>query len=378
MPSRPLISVFAIVALLVGAAQPPASAVGNPVAARPEPGPVPNGPVYAAVYAGDVLYLGGDFTSVTSGGRAQARSRLAAVDARSGDLLPWVPTADGRVLALAVAGSTVYVGGGFGQVGGANRTGLASVDSGTGEVTAFDPRPRGQVLALAAGPDRLYVGGRLGSTGNVAAYTLATGERDAGWRARTDGVVETLAVAGSRVYLGGNFTALNSVTGTGRLAAVDAVTGARVPEFTPRIDARVWDLATGGDGSVYAAVAGPGGRTFALDGTGATRWIATTDGDPQAVTHLDGVVYTGGHFDRACTTPRVGDKGVCLDGSASRIKLAALDAGTGQLLAWDPRGNGVHGVFALAAHPGLGKVTAGGEFTTVGGVRWPYLARFGR
>src|SRR5213083_2507553 len=47
------------------------------------------------------------FTSI--GG--QVRNRIAALTVATGEAAAWDPNADGRVLALAVKGSTVYVGG---------------------------------------------------------------------------------------------------------------------------------------------------------------------------------------------------------------------------------------------------------------------------
>jgi len=59
--------------------------------------------------SGSTVYVGGGFTSV--GG--QARNRLAALDASTGNATSWNPNADSWVNALAVSGSTVYVGGEF-------------------------------------------------------------------------------------------------------------------------------------------------------------------------------------------------------------------------------------------------------------------------
>ena len=39
---------------------------------------------------------------------------------------------------------------------------------------------------------------------NLAAFSLSSGALDRRWRPRADNRVETLAVAGSRVYLGGS------------------------------------------------------------------------------------------------------------------------------------------------------------------------------
>ncbi|MFG2037965.1 hypothetical protein [Dactylosporangium sp. NPDC048998] len=50
---------------------------------------------------------------------------------------------------------------------------------------------------------------------------------------------------------------------------------------------------------------------------------------------------------------------------------------TGALLDWAPQANGIVGVRSLAASEALHQVTAGGEFTTIGGASQKRLAVFG-
>lgn len=112
--------------------------------------------------------------------------------------------------------------------------------------------------------------------------------------------------------------------------------------------------------------------SYALNGT--AKWALTTDGDAQAVAVLGSTVYIGGHFDNVCRTARNGDHGLCLDGSVSRIKLAATDL-NGKLLGWSPQGNGIRGVLALVASPQTG-VVATGEFTMLDGKSQKRIAVF--
>jgi hypothetical protein len=177
------------------------------------------------------------------------------------------------------------------------------------------------------------------------------------------------------MYVGGKFHKIGTA-GAYKLAAVNYSSGVLDTTFKPSVQIIVYGITLGPDGSVYAAEAGTGGRAVEYSSTGATGWTFTTDGDVRALTYYNGVVYVGGHFDNACKSANVGAHGLCLDGSVSRVKLAAVDAATGTLQAWDPQGNGIHGVFAVASSTGLGSVAASGEFTTLKGVAHGRFAQF--
>ena len=120
----------AIGALLIGA---PAQAAV--VSATPDPLPTFDGTVLATAYAGNTLYVGGEFTKATAGGKTVARSRLAAINATTGALLSWAPAVNGTVRAIAISGSAVYIGGDFGTVAGAKRDSIARIDAGTARCT---------------------------------------------------------------------------------------------------------------------------------------------------------------------------------------------------------------------------------------------------
>jgi hypothetical protein len=370
-----------LVALVIGAlgalgAAAPAQAV---VSASPVTSATFNGGVYALAVRGTTVFIGGNFTSATYNGHHYARQRLAAVDAATGALLDWAPTADAAVRALAVDGSAVYAAGDFAYVGGLHRDGVARLDASTGAVGAFKHSVLGAPKALGVGHGLLYVAGHLtGVDGkvraNTAAFSLTTGTLVDSWAPATDDTVESLAVTADRVYLGGSFHRTNDVSSTTRLVAVDPDTGVLDLTFRPKPVAVVHGV-TAGPAGVYAAIGGQGGRAVGYGFDGTEQWNLTTDGDVQAVAVLAGKVYFGGHFDNVCATVNNGAHGVCTDGSLVRVKLGA--AGTdGTLDAWSPNGNGIHGVFALAPVQANGRLAAGGEFTTIGGVSRPRFALF--
>ncbi len=373
--SRRLLTVGAAAAVVIVSGAAPAPAVS----ASPELAPLFNGSVYAVAYRGSTVYVGGSFTSVGWGGRTYDRQRLAAFDASSGALLNWSPAADATVRALAISGSSVYAGGDFHRVSGRRRDALVRIDATSGAVGTFSHSVSGAPYALAAGNGRLYVGGSFASVDgtprrNLAAFSLAGGGLDRGWRAGADDSVHSLALSGSRVYVGGAFHKINGISGTLRIAAVSATSGGVFNAFRPNAPAQVNALATDANG-VYAATGGQGGKVLAYSGGGLVRWTRVFDGDTVAVATLNGIVYVGGHFDRACLTNRNGSQGACTDGAVSRVKLAAIDS-RGGLTPWAPQANGVIGVRALGVDRPQGRIAAGGDFTTINGQNRKRLAFF--
>jgi len=340
-----------------------------------------NGTVLTIAYAKNTVYVGGDFTAALVNGKPVARGRLAAIDARTGELLPWAPVADGRVKSLVADGSSIYLAGDFARVAGQKRDSLARVDATSGALhSTFKHSISGRPMAAFAAHGRLYVGGTITAVDGqkrdrLAAFSLGSGTLDTRWRPTVDDQVETIAAAGERVYIGGRFRKVNSVSGYGKLAALDPAGATLVTGFKPRPPAITYGLAVTGD-AVFSAHGGQGGRISRYTPAGVLTWSATFDGDAQAVTVLGDTVYAGGHFDRACSTARTGSQGACVDGSDHRVKLASLSAADGHLREWTADANGVEGVLVLASSAKLGKVAMGGAFTTVDGRQQKRFAQF--
>jgi hypothetical protein len=340
-----------------------------------------NGTVLAVAYLGDTVYVGGDFTKAIVNGKTYSRTRLAAVDAVTGALKSWAPSADARVKAIATSGSSVYVAGEFGYVSGSKRDSLARLDASSGAVSStFKHSINGKPYAVAADNGRLYVGGTItsvdGSTRTrLAAFNLTSGVLDAAWKPTVDDQVEAITAANSRVYVGGKFHKVNAVSGYDRLVALDPASGSIISGFKPKATVISYGIAVTSD-AVYSASGGQGGKLNAYTTSGGARWTATFDGDAQAVAALGDTVYVGGHFDKACTTANTGAQGVCVDGSEDRVKLAALDAYDGELQDWTADANGIEGVLAMAGSDTLSTIAAGGAFTTIDGATQKRFAQF--
>jgi hypothetical protein len=358
----------------------PAHAAVDTVSAVPDSTPQFNGDVFTVAYAGSTIYLGGDFTAATVGKTVSTRNHLAAINASTGALLPWAPSADGQVRALALDGTDVYITGGFQNVNGLHRDKLAMVDGISGVLSnTFVHDITGYTRAIAVSNGRVYVGGLFSAIdgvakANLAAFTLATGALDNGWATSTNDRVNALWATASRIYVGGKFTQTNGLTNTPRLRAVDPTTGAYDTTFKPGAPYEVFAIAQG-PSDVYAALAGPGGRVMAFTSTGTAKWTITTDGNAQAVNVMGDTVYGGGHFDNVCKSTNTGAQGFCVDGSTHRGKMFAVDL-DGTLLGWDPDANGVNGTHQIAVNLDLHKAAFGGNWGTVAGASHKKFVQF--
>jgi hypothetical protein len=372
------VAALAVIGATIAVAATPAQAAFS---ATPATTPGFNGTVLAVAYSGTTLYVGGDFTSAVVNGKTVARSRLAAVNALTGELLPWAPSADARVKAISVSGSSVYVAGDFGYVSGQKRDSLARLDAVSGAVSStFKHSISGKPYALAAAGTRLYLGGAITAVNGqtrtrLAAFNLTTGALDGGWKPTADDQVEAITATDGRIYVGGKFHKVNSISGYDRLVALDPASAAIVTSFRPKATVITYGIAASSAG-VFTATGGQGGRAHAYSTSGTLRWTAAFDGDAQAVAAYGSTVYVGGHFDSACRTPRTGTQGVCLDGSDDRVKLAAFDSGTGNLLGWTANANGIEGVLTMATSSSAGALAAGGAFTMINGRSQKRLAQF--
>jgi hypothetical protein len=357
----------------------PGAAASPTVTSTPRRAVTFNGTVRSVVYAGNRVYVGGDFTRARNRGRTIVRHHVAALSARTGRLLRWNPRPSGPVLAIAVRRKRVYLGGDFSRVRGVRRRNLAKVTVSGRVVRRFRHAPNRQVSAMAISGHTLYIGGTFGAVGGrdrdrLAAINLRNNRIRARWRPSVSGQVRALATGRRRVYVGGSFSRVNGRRGTKFLSAVGTARGHLDSSFHPSIDYRVLDLAVT-NGGVFAAADGPGGNLRAFRLNGRDRWDLRTNGGVQAVTVLNHRVYFGGHFGSVC---RVASRhrSRCRTRQRTRHKLAAATA-HGRLVRWNPDANSSLGVVAMDSAIRPARVAAGGAFTRVGGSPRRFFARFG-
>ena len=165
--------------------------------------PLVDNTVYAlltppAPVGAEVVYLGGDFTTLDG----SARMKLAMVSGNDGAVIPTFNMSSSavsgtvRALALDPATSTLYVGGYFSTVGGMTRNQLAAVNSHTGTLTTFNPNVTGTAM---------------GVTSMVLKPELGV------------------------LYIAGDFTSVGGET-RGKVAAIFTMDGTLLNSFLPQID----------------------------------------------------------------------------------------------------------------------------------------------
>ena len=205
-------------------------------------------PVKTLAISGSTIYVGGEFNTVGD----VERNNLAAVGI-DGTLLSWDPNISDSVNALAISGSTVYAGGKFSTVGGVERKNLVAIGT-NGTLLDWSPSVKdvkvendySSVNALAISGSTIYVGGEFSAVDGVERKNLAAIDTNGtllDWSPSVgmesgdceDGYcfVNALAISGSTVYVGGEFSAVDGIERK-NLAAID--TNGTLFDWSPSVD----------------------------------------------------------------------------------------------------------------------------------------------
>ncbi len=160
-----------------------------------------------------LLYLGGSFGGVNG----KSRLNLAAVNLATGRLTDWAPYANNQVLCMSAVNEHVYVGGDFRVCGlpFIRRGGLAAIDTRTGDILPWNPTEGDNssisVDAFHLTPTHLYVGGKFSvmsgrSRRSLAAFDVASGkiveDFTSPFTANTPQIF-SMALDGKRLFVGG-------------------------------------------------------------------------------------------------------------------------------------------------------------------------------
>lgn len=360
------------------------------------------GKVYATAIAGNTLFIGGTIKKMRerppgSGGPSYPVVNLAAINLKTGvgisSFTPEVTNTDGkaevRSLAVSPDGSTLYVGGTFDAIDGVPRMNLGAVSTSTGAVVSKIDAQVGPstkcVCTLLASASRLYLGGNFKAVDGAVRRKLAAigtnGTLDADWKPRANRRVRALTFAADgTIFIGGGFEKIDGVARQS-VARVSADTGALHPWSIPAgviaPPQNAWSLVATPTRLYGGFGAGPNyAAAFRLDNgnTGTQLWRFNTVGNVQtvALSPSGSKLFIGGHFG----TARL-QQTVC--GDMPLKGLALLSATTGAInCAWvptlSPSGRNYNGAWSYSVTPT--HVWVGGVFRTVAGVEQRSIARF--
>lgn len=329
--------------------------------------PGADGFVYSLLVTGGsvspTIYVGGNFLHI--GG--QARNDLAALTgAGTATSLDLGLDNSGDVRAIALRGTTLFLGGGFHSIHGVTRHYAGAVDTGTGNLLSWNPEPNFPVSTLSIGAQSTALGGVMSimntlPRNDLAAFDLTTGTATA-WNPNVDGPVVALHIADGQLYAGGLFSHVGGLFRS-NLAPIDLATAEPGPwAASPDgpvlcIDSRPTGAGKsmiyfGGNFTTVSALPRGGAAAVSDDpaATGPDAWAPSINGGVGALAVSGNTIYVGGAFSQAG------------NGGFPRSNIAALDT-LGNATAWNPGATG--SVAALAVSGPL--VYAAGSFTFMGG-----------
>ena len=263
----------------------------------------------------EVLYVGGSFTEVNG----SPRIGLAAFDTGTGTVLPWSPSANGGVFAMAIHDGTLYIGGNFTELAGAPRGRLGAFDLATGQLKTWAPTVNAVVNSMLASADAVHVAGDLTQANGVTRNRVTAFHPISGdllpWNPNVAGFVRTLIRDGSSILIGGTFTLVGGQA-RAMLAEVDDSMGALLP------------------------------------------WNPAPNGGVASLLLHNGTVYCAGNFTSI--------------GGAPRSSLAAIDRITGIPTSWAPSVTGA----VNQMHIWNNELIIGGFLTQVEGLSNQHLASY--
>jgi beta-propeller uncharacterized protein DUF5122 len=390
--------------------------------------PDANQPVFALAVSGGAFFVGGDFSGANSIG-GEDRDFIAKLSATSGNATTWNPDSNGRVQAIAVSGTDVYVGGGFfSNIGGESRNNIAKLSATTGLADpTWDPDASNAVKAIAVSGTQIFVGGSFNGVDSIggedrnriAKLSATSGNAFSTWNPNAKSDVFALALDGTNLYVGGAFSGANSIGGQSRdrIAKLSTTSGNAFSTWNPSANGSVQSLAVSGSevyaGGGFTNIGGLSRFTLAkLSATSGNAFSAFNpdpDSDVLTISVSGSSVYAGGFFSVVNRTFRdniaaVDDNGVPTSfnpdanglvraiavsgsdvyvggdflgansiGGQNRNRIAKLSAASGNAFSGFNAGT-VNDVVSAIAVSGS-DVYVGGTFTSIGGQSRDQIAK---
>jgi len=248
----------------------------------------------------DAVYVGGDFWNV----QGAARRMFAALEPATGALLPWAPApvrglgTGHATFAIVRHENVVYLSGRFIEMGGVPRSGLAAVDAHTGDVLPWAPKPDDLVLAMAQTRNTVWAGGRFATIDGQSRQRLAaldaTIGTPSGWDAQADGEVTALLASGDTLFAGGSFRSMRGFPRGGVAMIVPTAASAAPAHERVRAPIHLWTAPN--------PLRGSGVVRFTLPEAGAVELTVFDLAGRRVQTLLDDVWLEGGAHNASLRT----------------------------------------------------------------------------
>ncbi len=227
----------------------------NPMAVDPAWNPAPNNPVDDLELAGSWLYVSGGFNAI--GGLSN--NYLARLSSATGAADPlWKPDVNRPVGDLEASATHLYFGGDFTEIEGATHRSLGRYSLAAGPASfdaSWKPDPDGEPAKIVLSGSSLYISGVFVRVGNVPRRFMAkvdaagTGVLDASFVPEPNGAIGDMKVVGANLLAGGRFNTTTGAASAG-YAMMNGTTGAALPAFAGTITS---------DGIVFSMIPAPGG-----------------------------------------------------------------------------------------------------------------------
>jgi Secretion system C-terminal sorting domain/Domain of unknown function (DUF5122) beta-propeller len=284
--------------------------------------------IYDLELAGSDLYVAGGFVSVSG----QSANGIAKINLNNNTVENWDPAISGfeiYVHGIAIEGTTMYFAGEFTSVGGEPRIGLASINLSDASLTNWNPAPGSQGTTVYTAQGKLFAGGRFSLMNGIerkglAALDLSTGQ-PTNWAPELSGYINDMLITGETIYIAGYIQSIDS-SARKNIAAFKLTDGSLL-DWAPDVNSTIEAL------EYYHQP--PDGK-----------------GNPVAKGH----VLIGGSFSQV--------------NGVSKSYLASIDSASGDLNDWSPDPSST--IKKMALHGEYLYVT--GWFTSIGGYNRKYVA----
>jgi hypothetical protein len=203
----------------------------------------PNNTINYITADNNYIYVAGSFTSFGN----QNLNRIARFNKQTQKIDPsWNPNSNGSVSAIYIDSSFVYLGGSFTTLNGSitrNRIARIPVSDQNGNIDSlWDPSVNSSVSNIIADSSYIYLCGFFTSINNSTtrnriariAKSNTLGIVDSSWNPDVNGTVNNMVLDNTYIYLGGQFTTINSSITRNNIARIP------LSNLTGSVDA-TWD-----------------------------------------------------------------------------------------------------------------------------------------